>query len=192
IDEAEALSNLVGLLRYRGIRAYRPRPAPAMPQPFADRQRQCLERRQRREELVDLKSADKAQPNATFGTEPRDILPRQRHAARGGRQHARQQIDEGRLARAVRTDQRVTRARLEAERDVIGRHDAAEALAKSAGFEHRRHRTALRRTSTDRRSRPTSASTTRNSPIQNIQNCGAVDDSASCSTLNTNEPTMPP
>ena len=87
----------------------------------------------------------------------------------------------------------LARTALQREGDVVGRHDAAEALAQCRGFERNkrpgRHRRTTQRVS---RSRPTSARATRNSPIQNIQNCGAVEDSTSCRILNTTAPAMPP
>ena len=55
-----------------------------------------------------------------------------------GCKRAGHQIDEGGLAGAVRADQRVAGAALQAEIDVVGDGQRAEALAQAAGFERRR------------------------------------------------------
>ncbi len=52
-----------------------------------------------------------------------------------GAKRAGHQIDEGGLARAVGPDQRVARAALEAELDVVGDRERAEALAETARLE---------------------------------------------------------
>jgi branched-subunit amino acid ABC-type transport system permease component len=44
----------------------------------------------------------------------------------------------------------------------------------------------------NRRSRPTSTSTTRNRPIQKVQYCGVICETKSCSSLKTMAPVMPP
>ena len=125
-----------------------------------------------------------------------------RPAAR--RQHAGQEVDEGGLAGAVRPDQGVPRARLEPERDVVGRGEAAEALVQADRLERRGHvrspasaarAPALRPAASARvgaaqalaplrhRSRPTSTRTTRMRPIQNCQYCGVRPARMSCRTL---------
>ena len=53
-------------------------------------------------------------------------------------QRAGEQVDQGRLAGAVRADQRVAGAELDLERDLVGGNDAAEALDEAARLEHGR------------------------------------------------------
>ena len=111
-----------------------------------------------------------------------------------GVQHAGQQVDQRRLARAVGADQRMARALLDAQRDIVGRDDAAEALDERAvsstaqviGAPVRQVQGRIRR------SRPTSTSTTRNRPSQKVQYCGVQDEIRSCSSLNAIAPMIPP
>ena len=119
-------------------------PVAAEAQPLVDGERDGLERREIAEQLVDLEGAHQAAAHPRLGPEPRDVLARQQDSAGGGRQHAGQQVDEGRLAGAVRPDQRLARAALEAEGDVVGGDDAAEALAEAQGFERGAHRRTTR------------------------------------------------
>src|SRR5438105_3625365 len=124
-----------------------------------------------------------------------DVLTRQQDLPGAGRQHAGQEVDERRLARAVGSDQSLARPALESESDVVGRHQTTKALGEPAGFQRRGHsltRASTPRTPPIRRSRPTKARAIRNRPIQNIQNCGALAESVSCRILNTIAPAMPP
>ncbi len=195
VAQTEARGNVVDLARDGIAGAQAAPPVAALPQPLANRQRQRLERREIGEELVDLERPHQPAPHPRLGAQVGDVLSHEKHLPGRRRQHAGEQVDEGRLARAVGTDQRLSRALLQAEGDVARRDQPAEALAQRAGLENNTHGLALAsspRTPPISRSRPTSASRTRNSPIQNSQNCGAVEDRRSCRTLKMIAPAMPP
>ena len=71
-----------------------------------------------------------------------------RHLDRPGVRHDRagDHAQDGRLARAVRPDERGDAARLDRQRDVLGSGDVAERLAQPARVERRRGRASRRRT----------------------------------------------
>ena len=132
----------------------------------------------------------------------RDVVAVEQDASRGRRQNAADQIDDRRLAGAVRPDERMTRALRELERHVSGCGDATEALlqrmCREDGFAHRstlvsrRPTRNSRRNGAVRRSRPVTISTTNTAPIQNCQYCGVHAENVSCISLNATVPTMPP
>ena len=66
-----------------------------------------------------------------------DVVALEQHLALRRQEHAGEEIDEGGLAGAVRADQRVARAGLQAEIDVARGGERAEVLAERAGFEQR-------------------------------------------------------
>src|SRR5216117_4564144 len=74
------------------------------------------------------------------GPEPVDPLAAEHHAPLVPALHARDAVEERRLARAVGTDQAVDPAGLEPERNAVHGGDAAEALPETVDVEHgRRH-----------------------------------------------------
>src|SRR5207245_3279982 len=85
-------------------------------------------------------------------------------------------------------------AALDPQRHVAGRGDAAEALHEAFAGQHSfAHAARLHHVQGfSSRSRPTMTSTTRNSPIQNVQYCGVICETKSCSSLKTIAPAMPP
>ena len=72
-----------------------------------DRERQRLQRRERVKQLVDLESTHHAPFDAPMWCQFGDVFAQQRDAALGRLQHTGEQIDQGRLARAVGADQRM-------------------------------------------------------------------------------------
>ena len=90
------------------------------------------------------------------------------------------------------------RTAFDAQRHIVGRDDAAEALDQTVGLQDDvghgpvRGDRANQRHGRISRSRPTSIRTTRNRPIQNVQYCGVIALSRSCSTLNAIAPASPP
>ena len=103
-------------------------PVEALAAPFGDRQTDGLERRQVAEQLVDLEGADDAEPHALVGGNIGDVLAVEQDASAARLHHAGEQIDQRGLAGAVRPDQSVAGALLDAQRHIVGGDDAGEAL----------------------------------------------------------------
>jgi len=74
-----------------------------------------------------------------------DVAAGEQHAALARRQHAGEKIDERGLAGAVGADQRVARAGLKFEVDILHGPERAEIAAERLGFEARLTHVALRR-----------------------------------------------
>ena len=94
---------------------------------------------------------------AAFGRRQRgDVITVEDDRALRGRQHARDQVEQRRLAGAVRADEADDFATPDRDRDVAVRNQAAEALPDAAGFEEwrRRHRTASLRLGENRLTSP--------------------------------------
>ena len=132
VGEAKARQQRLAFGGDRGVAAERPPPSRARPLVNRHRERERRQRRQRVEELVDLERADDAAAHAPMRGERRDVVAVERDRPRGRLEHAGEQVDQRRLAGAVRADQGVARAALDAERDVVGRRQAAEALDQRA------------------------------------------------------------
>jgi hypothetical protein len=94
---------------------------------------------------VDLKGAREAALDALRLRQGGDVVAVKQDAAAARRQCASDQIDEGGLAGAVRSDQRVPCALLEAEVDITGHGERAEAAAQALCLERRAHRRLQRR-----------------------------------------------
>ena len=150
--------------------------------------------------------------------EPGDVLAVEQDLAGGRAQHAGEQVDERGLAGAVRADQRMARALLDAERYVVRRDDAAEALVEADGFENdgvigslppagpssvterlpgRQSADALGQPTHRRQPdadavAPDQDDHDQHRPIQNCQYCGVMLASQSCMTLKMTAPISPP
>src|SRR2546426_6959998 len=89
------------------------------------------------------------------GLEPVDAPAAKDHATLVATLHARDAVEERRLARAVGADQAVDPARLEPERDAVHGGDAAEALLEALDLEHgRRHQIVSYAVDREHRRRP--------------------------------------
>ncbi len=123
-----------------------------------------VQHRQAAEQLVDLEGARDAALDPLRLRQRRQVLALEQHRAARGRQDAGEQVDERRLAGAVRPDQRVAGAALEAKVDVARHLERAEVLAQPAGLEERRHQRA-----TAARTRRHSASADPEDPVARIE-----------------------
>jgi hypothetical protein len=92
------------------------------------------------EQVQDLERATDPEAGAPVGREPRDVLPIEADLPGVGREQAAQQVEAGRLAGAVRADQRRQAVRLEGDADAVQDDVAAEGLPEPAGLEDRAHR----------------------------------------------------
>ena len=119
---------------------------------LGDRDIDVLQHREAAEQPVDLEGAGDAELDALGLRDRGDVAAVEQHLAGGRRQHAGEQVDEGGLAGAVRSDQRVARAVLEPEVDVARGGERAEILAERAGLEQRSVMTRPRLASEARRS----------------------------------------
>ena len=104
---------------------------------------QVLPHGQLREDRRDLKSATDPGPGDHVRRLARDVAAVEDHLARGRLQLAGQQIEERRLARAVRADDGVAVALLHLQADVFDRAQAAEVFAQVLDAEQRLSRVHL-------------------------------------------------
>ena len=93
-----------------------------------------------RKEIGQLERAAEAEPGALRRAQAGHVLPVDQDRAVGGAQLARDQVEVGRLAGAVRPDDGGELAGPEGAGDVIDRDMAAEADGQVARLERRRHR----------------------------------------------------
>jgi hypothetical protein len=91
-----------------------------------------------REQLRELERAPEPAPRAVRRRHGGDVLASQQHAALAGLQLPGDEVEIGRLARAVGPDDGSERAGQERARNVVDGHVAAEADGEVAGFEHGR------------------------------------------------------
>ena len=144
-----------------------------------------LDGREIGEELVDLKSAREPLSHSIARGERSDVLAPEPHRAFARLDDAGEEVDQRRLAGAIGTDQRLSRARRKFQRDVVGGDEAAEPARQAARLENGgAHATppsfdafgkivrTAREMSAATRSRPISTSATSNAPIQNSQYSG--------------------
>src|ERR1700677_1026900 len=134
----------------------------------------------------------------------RNIAPLEPDLARGRRENPGEEIDERRLAGAVRSDQGLPGPGLNRERHIVGRDQSAEMTYEAARFQRRSahatprrlargaRRTTSRRGAEAMRSRPASTRMTKASPIQNSQYSGVAAEITSLSTMNAAAPISPP
>src|SRR6267143_1831259 len=102
-----------------------------------NRERDILERREAGIDAGDLERARQALARALRRRKRGDVLAREADAAGVGAQVSRELADEGGLAGAVGSDERVRLALGDMEIDAVARAQRAEALAKALYFKHR-------------------------------------------------------
>ena len=100
-----------------------------------DRQAHVLVHREVGKQLRQLERPPEAAPGAQRRGQRGDVLAVEQHHALTGRQLARDQVEIGRLARAVGADDRRQRARRKGAGHVVDGHVAAEADRQVMGFE---------------------------------------------------------
>ena len=134
----------------------------------------------------------------------RNIVTLKENLTRGRLDHPSQEIDQRRLAGPVRSDQRLSGARLNRERHTVGRDQRAEMTREATRLERRSAHAAPRPTRrgaanvTSRfgapaiRSLPASTRMTKANPIQNSQYSGVAAEITSRSTMSAAAPIRPP
>src|ERR1700733_14672527 len=105
------------------------------PQTALQRHPDILKNREMREDCADLKRAHDSAARDVGGLFASDVLAAIENAARGWLQELGEQIEEGCLARTVRSDQGVDLALPDAHRDAIDRDEAVEVLDQTVRFE---------------------------------------------------------
>ena len=149
---------------------------------LAHRERNGFECIEVGEQRVDLERAHQPARDALVRRQRRDVLRAEHDRAGVGPQHAGHQVDERRLAGAVRADQRVASALRQLERNVLRDDERSEALVEPARGQRRVHD--LPR---EARHEPASilsppripfgrniTTAISSMPIQKYQNCGVV------------------
>ena len=105
IGEMEAAEDFNDLLDHVGIAADETPPLCARTQPFGDRKPDGLERREVEKQLVDLKGAREPALHPLVGVQRGDVLSFEQDAPGRRPQHSGEQINDRRLAGAIRPDQ---------------------------------------------------------------------------------------
>ena len=106
---------------------------PAQP---LDRQHHVVEHRQARKQAGDLERARHSERGAPLARPARHVLAEQHDLPGAGRQDAGDDVEERRLARPVRTDDRLAIARADLQADAAHGVETAEALAQALELEH--------------------------------------------------------
>src|SRR5262249_48846468 len=127
-----------------------------------------LEHGELREYLGDLEGPRDAQPDSIFGRQRSDVAALERDGARRGREEAADQVEEGRLSRAVGPDDRAQLALLHPHGHLAHRDEAAEALADAVDLEDA-HESPLRRMKPRRPRGKKSTMATNSMPTKDIQ-----------------------
>jgi hypothetical protein len=132
------------------------------------RDAQVLEHRELGEDLGHLKGARHAELHAPMGGKRRDVDPVEGDPSRARRKKAADQVEEGRLAGAVRSDDGAQLSLRHAKRDAVHGHEIAEALGDIIDFQD--VHAALLRAMTPNRPRGKNNTTATNSmPTKDIQ-----------------------
>ena len=150
IDQTKTFENFDDLVGHRGFAADDPPPLGAGAHAFGNRLTDRFQRREIREQLIDLEGPRHAKPDALMRRKRGNVLAVENDAAVGRLEDAGEEVDHGGLAGAVRADQRVARTFLDRERKVMGGNNAAEALFEADGFEDRHDLVSVRRRTADR------------------------------------------
>src|SRR6516165_9799468 len=163
---------------------------------LGDPQRHVFERGQPAEQRGDLEGSRQAPLDPFRLRQVGHFRAANENLPGAWRERAGHQVDEARLARAVRADQCMARAALEAEIDRIGNLQRAKALAQPARLQHRAPRCLAHRRSRPTRPKiPPRANTTTstiNSPIQKYQYTGATSEKRSCAIMYSGTPMNAP
>ena len=133
IDPQESLAGRDAVAARQGME---PGPAPAVGQAVSDQQ--IVEHRHRREDLRHLERATDAEPGDVAWPQADELLAPKADRPRARVRVAGDQVDERRLARAVRADDAHDLLGRDAHVDVPGGHDLIEQLGEPAHLEHRR------------------------------------------------------
>src|SRR5512143_1352961 len=134
--EADRLDQLERALVMARERALGAPEIEGMPAVALQRDADVLEDGEIGEDRRDLERADEALARDRRGSCPGDLLALVENVARRRREEMREQVEAGRLAGAVRPDQRVDRAALDAQRHVLDRDEALELLGERTGLEY--------------------------------------------------------
>src|ERR1700730_6841607 len=103
----------------------------------AHRERDVLSRGERREQLGPLIHVRKPEPGALPRAQPRNVAPAEPHRAAARRDLTGEDVDERRLPRPVRTDERAALSLGDLERHAVERDDTAEHAMELAYLDHR-------------------------------------------------------
>ncbi len=172
----------------REIRQFPPEIA-GQPAPLAHGKCHRLQGIEMRKQRVDLKSADQAAPDTLVGLQRRNVVAAQPDAPRVRPQHARYEIDEGRLTGTVGPNEGVACALRKGDGDAFRDHEGPEALVESLRRQGRcrclrggtlAHDDRARQELVKRESPPSTplgrniTTATSRSPIQKYQSCGFI------------------
>src|SRR5262245_20005441 len=199
LAEPERGEDAVRLLDRAAIGRQATPPSSGVALPLAHRQGHRFERAEMRKQGVDLERARETAFDPHRRLEAGDLLAAEEDLPGIRPQHAGHQVDQGRLAGAVRADQRVARTLRQHEVDAARDHERAEALVEPTGGEHRHGHARFRRHDAPSRMSPpriplgrSITTATSSNPIQKYQYCGLTPENWSRATMYEIAPTMPP
>jgi hypothetical protein len=98
------------------------------------REAHVLAHREARKDVAALEGARDSLARDRVHRQAGDVLPGEEHLPRLRPQRARDEVEDRRLAGAVRADQRADLARLDAEVDLVDCHQRAEAAHQAAAL----------------------------------------------------------
>ncbi len=178
VGDAQTLEQRVGIVQCTAARTDRPQHVATGAGALADCETDILQNCETLEERVDLERPAEAAADAGRLRQRGDVLAAEQNPSRRWCKPTRDQVDERRLAGAVRSDQRMARAGFETEMDLVGHDECTEPLVQTDRLQRCRHR-GLRTNRIAWSNRPSTppranrTSTTSSSPIQKFQNTGS-------------------
>ena len=128
--QMQRLQQRVGFVGSLALLHDGPMPHAGVPLALAHGEHDRLQHGQPGKQRVDLERPRHPALDALVLRQRRDVVVAEKDFARRGRKHARQQVDERRLARAVRADQRVSRTGRKRKRYLAVRVECAPALGE--------------------------------------------------------------
>jgi hypothetical protein len=181
VDQPQRFQVIERLVDHRSLGAGRTPEIVVLAIAFADGHADVFQNRQPAEELIDLEGARQAAPGADGLAGGGDVVAIEHNTAGRRLEHAGDQVDQRRLARPVRTDQRAAGAPLERQVDVARDMQRAEAAVEafdlqSGGHDWRPLVKTLPASSMRpmRPRRANSTASTRSRPMPNCQKVGLI------------------
>ena len=144
LAEAEQLRHVLGIPPHLAVGGQGPEQAATPAQAGDGGRLERLQHGQLGEDLDELEAPGEPEPRQPYGAGTPDVVPLEAHRAGAWLYEAREHVDQGRLAGAVRADDRDELAGLDAERHAVEGAEVAVEVPDSPGLED--HRGGLSRT----------------------------------------------
>ena len=139
VGNAERGEQLRSLVAYVSVRAGRPPKFSGYSVALRDAQRDVVQHAHIAKQHIDLKRTAQTALDAGLLRKIRNILPAKQHPARRCGEPPGKHVDKGCLTRAIRSDERMARACLETEINILRDRQGAETFTQALRFQRRLH-----------------------------------------------------